>query len=81
MVLPQALYHMLNARSSVGDSIFGIITNGREYNFIKVKRTAPSWYSRSRFYAISNPGNELYDVLRVLRRFAEIVSIAPGAAV
>ncbi len=49
--------------------IFGLITNGESFMFVKL------WgqqYATSRVMHLRNPGNDLYDVLRILKKISQI---------
>ncbi len=51
--------------------VFGLITNGASFLFIKlVKQQAPV-YGFSRLFYLYNPGNELYNVLSILKRLGQ----------
>lgn len=52
---------------------YGMITNGGGFMFIKLVQGTILQYATSRIYNTRNPGNELYDVLRVLKHLTQIV--------
>lgn len=52
---------------------FGLITNGREVILIKLTRQETLNYALSKVFSILNPGNDLYKVLKVLKRLGELV--------
>jgi predicted type IV restriction endonuclease len=52
---------------------YGMITNGGGFMFIKLVQGTIPQYATSRIYNTRNPGNELYDVLRVLKHLTQIV--------
>ncbi|GFE68709.1 type I restriction enzyme HsdR N-terminal domain-containing protein [Chroococcus sp. FPU101] len=52
---------------------YGMITNGGSFMFIKLVQGTIPQYATSRVYITRNPGNELYDVLRVLKHLTQIV--------
>lgn len=67
----QLLDYML-ANPNSNKSTFGLITNGASFRFIKLVKEPASQYALSKMFNIFNPGNDLYDVLRVLKRLGEL---------
>lgn len=61
--IPQALAYMMSNSETV-QTIFGMITNGNEFLFLK---TSQNEYANSRLFSLVNPNNELYKVLQVLK--------------
>ena len=61
--IPQALAYMLS-NSEMVQPIFGMITNGNEFLFLK---TSQNDYANSRLFSLVNPNNELYEVLQILK--------------
>ncbi|RUR87003.1 hypothetical protein PCC6912_04460 [Chlorogloeopsis fritschii PCC 6912] len=53
---------------------FGMIATGSEFIFVKLVKENPPRYALSKGFLIRNPGNELYDVLRILKRLTQLVS-------
>ncbi|MBD2415443.1 restriction endonuclease subunit R [Nostoc calcicola FACHB-389] len=53
---------------------FGMIATGSEFIFVKLAPGNPPRYALSKGFLIRNPGNELYDVLRILKRLTQLVS-------
>ena len=51
---------------------YGLLTNGNSFLFIKLIPGDPPQYVLSRFFYILNPGNDLYQVLSVLKRIAQL---------
>lgn len=51
---------------------YGLILNGSSFRFLKSVRGETSKYAVSKIFDLFNPGNDLYDVLRVLKRLAEL---------
>lgn len=70
--LAQILAYML-ANPQPEKPNYGMITNGASFMFIKLVQGTISKYATSRVYITRNPGNELYDVLRVLKHLTQIV--------
>ncbi|MCP2728244.1 restriction endonuclease subunit R [Limnofasciculus baicalensis] len=70
--LAQILAYMLGSPNS-DRPIFGAITTGGSFVFIKLVKGKIPNYGLSRVFVTRNPGNELYDVLRILKRLCEIV--------
>ena len=51
---------------------FGIISTGANFSFVKLVRGETLQYARSAELVISNPGNELYRVLQILKRLSQL---------
>ncbi|MEG4624485.1 type I restriction endonuclease [Microcoleus sp. w1-18aA5] len=71
--LPQLLFYMLNDPSPE-PLRFGLLTNGSSFRFIKVTKGDIPEYAVSKLFDIGSPGNELYEVFRILKRLAGIIS-------
>ncbi|MEG3901773.1 type I restriction endonuclease [Microcoleus sp. B4-C5] len=71
--LPQLLFYMLNDPSPEPVT-FGLLTNGSSFRFIKVTKGDIPEYAVSKLFDIGSPGNELYEVFRILKRLAGIIS-------
>ncbi|MEG4214985.1 type I restriction endonuclease [Microcoleus sp. Pol14C6] len=71
--LPQLLFYMLNDPSPEPVT-FGLLTNGSSFRFIKMTKRDTPQYAVSKLFDIANPGNELYEVFRILKRLAGIIS-------
>lgn len=71
--LPQLLFYMLND-PSLEQVTFGLLTNGSSFRFIKMTKQGTPQYAVSKLFDIANPGNELYEVFRILKRLAGIIS-------
>jgi hypothetical protein len=52
---------------------FGMITTGGSFIFLKLVKGEKPQYGLSKTFATLNPGNELYDVLRILKRICQLV--------
>jgi hypothetical protein len=71
--LDQILAYMLAAPQSQ-NTVFDLITSGGSFMFLKlIKGTVPQ-YSTSNIFDIRNMGNELYDVLRILKRLSQLTA-------
>jgi predicted type IV restriction endonuclease len=73
VAVPQALTYMLG-NPEVQLPSFGLVTNGHAFVFLKLIHQPTIQYANSRLFSLINPGNELYEVLGVLKRIGtEIV--------
>ncbi|MGH7998201.1 MAG: type I restriction endonuclease [Brasilonema sp.] len=69
--LPQALAYMLDT-SNNRQPTFGLMTNGREFLFIKLIQQEQPCYARS--YALSiERDSEFYQVLSILKRLSQLI--------
>ncbi|NJL20013.1 MAG: restriction endonuclease subunit R [Leptolyngbyaceae cyanobacterium SM1_3_5] len=68
--LPQILSYML---ASPHSECFGLIANGSEFVFVKLIREGTPTYSLSRVFSLLTPGNELVDVVRILKHLGQTV--------
>lgn len=68
---PQLLAYML-AISNKDKPIYGLISNGGSFIFVKLIKQETPKYAFSRLFYIFNPGNELYTVLAVLKRLGKL---------
>jgi hypothetical protein len=69
--LDQILAYMLAAPQSQ-DVVFGMITSGGSFMFIKLLKGNPPSYATSDIFDVRNRGNELYPVLRILKRISQL---------
>lgn len=53
---------------------FGLIATGSEFIFVKLVKENLPLYALSKGFLMRNPGNELYDVLRILKRLTQLVT-------
>jgi hypothetical protein len=68
--LSQLLTYML-ANPSPDNYTFGLITNGSDFRFLKlVKQDCPK-YATSDKFTIDNQGNELYNVVKILKKLGQ----------
>jgi len=71
VAIPQVLSYMLNSPDSK-KPVYGFVTNGREFQFLKLTREGMPKYALS--YTLSlNRGDDLYTVVQVLKRLAQLV--------
>lgn len=66
---PQALAYMI-ANPNHAQPVFGMLTNGSEFRFLKVSHSPSLRYGISQIFSVRDPGNELYGVLKVLKEIA-----------
>ncbi|GAA6617503.1 restriction endonuclease subunit R [Scytonema sp. NUACC26] len=52
---------------------FGMITTGGSFTFLKLVKGDTIQYATSKVFELRNPDNELYDVLRILKRLSHLV--------
>ncbi|MDY6781781.1 MAG: type I restriction endonuclease subunit R [Cyanobacteriota bacterium] len=72
MAIPQTLsYMMANPRPE--RPVFATITNGGEFFFLKLYRQGTPQYDISRIFSLLPLQNELYDVLKVLKRLGNCI--------
>ncbi len=71
--LAQILVYMLGSPHP-DKPCFGMIATGSEFIFVKLVKENPPRYALSKGFLMRNPGNELYDVLRILKRLTQLVS-------
>ncbi|WP_286132401.1 restriction endonuclease subunit R [Leptolyngbya sp. O-77] len=50
---------------------YGLVTNGENFLFIKLMSQDFPVYATSRYFAVRNPGNDLYEVLRILKKIRD----------
>ncbi|OUL23637.1 restriction endonuclease subunit R [Nostoc sp. T09] len=71
--LDQILAYMLAAPQSQ-DVVFGMITSGGSFMFIKLLKGNPPRYATSDIFDVRNRGNELYHVLRILKHISQLTT-------
>lgn len=74
LALPQALAYML-ANPNPERPVFGMVTNGGNFIFVKlqIQEEVPK-YELSNVFSLLPRGNQLYDVLHILKRLGQIAS-------
>ena len=68
VALPQAIAYFL-ATPIDQTTVFGLVTNGSEFIFIKFDRTTGMNYDLSNVFSLLNRGNDLYTVAQILKQF------------
>lgn len=51
-----------------------MIATGSEFIFIKLVKGGTPQYATSAIFSMRNPGNDLYDVLKIFKKLIEIAS-------
>ena len=70
--IPQVLSYMLGNPDSEKPA-FGFVPNGIEFRFLKLTKQDNPKYAQSYLFALDR-GDDLYTVLRVLKRLGQLVS-------
>jgi hypothetical protein len=70
---PQTLFYMM-ANPNPEQPTFGLVTNGSHFIVIKLLREELPRYAFSTEFSLYRPENELYPVLKILKRFAELLT-------
>ena len=71
MGVPQILTYMMGAPSTQ-KWMFGMVTNGNHFMFIKLQRSPKPEYNFSNTFSLLSDLNQLYDVLQILKRIGII---------
>jgi hypothetical protein len=71
-VIPQALAYIL-ANPDANRPIFGLVTNGSHFIFIKLSKQDTPQYALSYKFSLRRPENELYSVLSILKRISQLL--------
>lgn len=71
--IPQALAYML-ANPHPAKPVFGLVTNGEDFQFIKLIKQDKPEYALSDKLTLSRRENELYKVLSILKKLSQILS-------
>lgn len=75
--LPQLLFYMLT--NPVPDvPTFGLLTNGSNFRFVKLEKGETWQYAVSKMFDVRNPGNDLYDILSILKRLGYLIGNGNG---
>ncbi|MBD2104457.1 type I restriction enzyme HsdR N-terminal domain-containing protein [Leptolyngbya sp. FACHB-261] len=73
LAVPQALSYMM-CSPNPERPVYGLVSNGDEFIFLKVKATPKPEYSSSKLYSLFFPPNsqDLYEVFQVLKRIGTV---------
>jgi hypothetical protein len=71
--IPQAIAYML-ANPHPDKPVFGCVTSGEDFQFIKLIKQDTSEYALSDKFTLSKRENELYQVLQILKKLSQILS-------
>lgn len=71
--IPQALAYMLN-NPQPERPIFGLLTNGDDFLFIKLTQQGTPQYALSNKFTLWKRENELYKVLSILKKLGQLIS-------
>ncbi|MGD1905468.1 MAG: type I restriction endonuclease [Leptolyngbyaceae cyanobacterium] len=77
VAIPQALAYML-AAPHPHPPLYGLVTNGTDFVFLKLIAAEPPLYARSKQFVLGQD-DDLARVLRVLKHIAEIVADGEGS--
>lgn len=75
--IPQTLAYMM-ANPGPYNPLFGLVTNGNSFIFLKVSRGEQNEYDFSETYTLLTRSNRLYEVLRILKGIARIAMRPSG---
>ncbi len=70
--IPQALVYMLANPGKTSPS-FGAVLNGSEFQFLKLSYETSPKYALSDVFALLNRGNDLHNVLKILKKLGSLV--------
>jgi hypothetical protein len=71
--LSQLLTYMMDAPQTQ-KILFGLVTDGQHFDFVKLNRDSPPAYALSDEFSLRRQGNELYSVLAILRKLRRLVT-------
>jgi hypothetical protein len=71
----QTLFYMM-ANPNAQSPTFGLATNGTHFIFIKLIHRELSQYAFSPEFSLFRPENELYSVLKIMKRFAQLLTVS-----
>ena len=75
VAMGQALAYMM-ASPQPEKPTFAMISNGQSFLFLKLTQQPQPRYANSRLFSLINPGNDLYDVVSVMRRIGQVTIAA-----
>jgi hypothetical protein len=73
LAIPQALAYMM-ANSHPDRPVYGMVTNGGTFAFLKLSPQAPPQYDVSDVFSLLPRRNQLYDVLQILKQIGQKIS-------
>ncbi|MEO0540067.1 MAG: type I restriction endonuclease [Cyanobacteria bacterium P01_A01_bin.105] len=71
--IPQTLAYMLSTPQPKSP-VFGLITNGSEFLFLKLLQDPTATYATSNLFSIWNQGNDFYKVAKILKHLGGLVA-------
>ncbi|MBU7581353.1 MAG: restriction endonuclease subunit R [Nostoc sp. TH1S01] len=71
--IPQALVYMLGSPNT-DKPVFGLVTNGEDFQFIKLIKQDKPQYALSDKFTLSRRENELYRVLQILKKLSQVLT-------
>ena len=71
--IPQALAYML-ASPNQGRDVYGMVTNGSNFIFLKLAWRDKPIYGISDEYTLMRHGNDLYEILQILKTIGEVIT-------
>lgn len=72
LAIPQAIAYMM-ANPHPEKPVFGMVTNGEDYVFIKPSQQMRQYDLSDKFTLLKRSKNELYEVLQVMKRIADLI--------
>lgn len=72
VAMGQALAYML-ANPEMEQPTFAMISNGQSFLFLKMTKTPYPQYANSRLFSLVNPGNDPYEVLKVMKFLGQLI--------
>jgi hypothetical protein len=72
--LPQLLTYMMTGPDTQSP-LFGMVTDGQHFEFVKLQRSSNSQYAISDEFSLRRQRNELYEVLAILKKLSHLNSI------
>jgi len=75
LAVPQALAYMM-CNPNPGRSVYGMVSNGDEFIFLKLNASPPAAYGASKLYSLFFPlGNrDVYEVFQVLKQIKRLIA-------
>lgn len=74
LAIPQALAYMM-ANPHQEKPVFGMVTNGEDYIFIKLNQQMRQYDLSDGFTLLKRSKNELYEVLQVMKRIIDLIAL------